>query len=197
MSVPKENIVPPGGFHYVEQGTRIESHSYQALADELLKYRLANKIPVGNPLKDVFDTVCTRWPHFCSDAPHPTLSTGEGTVPLASRVTQWMANLYRSARTTAVADNFVSQGEADRRSAVCRQCPQNVEWRMGCSSCVASTKQIGYTYRAGRRAAGEPSLRACNVLEQENATAVWIKAPPTMTTEQARTIPPFCWRKQA
>jgi len=91
---PKENIVPPGGFHYKDPaGYTVEGHSYQSVADNLMRYRVDNKLPVGNPLKDVFDYVCNNWPHFCT-AHNPVLHGGNGKPSLASRVSMWLSNLY-------------------------------------------------------------------------------------------------------
>jgi hypothetical protein len=190
--VPKENIIPPGGFHYMEGDHRIESHSYQALADAVMKYRLNNKIPVGNPLKDVLDYVCNNHPHFCTR--HQPVNPGSK-PSLASRVATWMAHLYQTSRSLVLEHAFVSQEEADRRTAICASCPLNEDWRQGCGTCRESTKQIGFTFRAGRKAKDEDKLMACSVLAQENATAVWLNVLPSATTEERKQLPDHCWRK--
>jgi hypothetical protein len=106
-----------------------------------------------------------------------------------------MAQLYQSSRSIAIEFAFVEQPEADQRSATCASCPLNEDWRQGCGTCRESTKQIGFTFRAGRKSKGEEKLMACSLIGQENATAVWLKAPPSITPEQREQLPNHCWRK--
>lgn len=192
---PKEHIVPPGGFHYEDkvQRYRVEAHSYQSVAEAVLRYRVENKLPVGNPLKDVLDYVCANWPHFCSEH-NPPINGGNANPSLASRVSVWMSSLYRAART--LGGNFVGPDEAARRAAICAACPQNKEWKTGCGSCLQSAVQLGYTFRAGRSVANEKVLGACDITGQENATAVWVKEVMPMLPEQHASLPAACWRKQ-
>lgn len=196
MSIPKENIVPPGGFHYEDkvQRFRVDGHSYQSVAEALLRYRLENKLPVGNPLKDVLDYVCTNWPHFCS--PHnPPIHGGNASPAISSRISVWLSSLYRAARTLGGSENFVTQAEADRRAAICRSCPHNVEWRHGCTGCLQGISTLGFTFRAGRTAAEEKALKGCDVIGQENATAVWVRALPPASPSEYEALPKHCWRK--
>ena len=194
-SYPKENVVPPGGFHYEdkEHRYRIDGHSYQSVADAVLRYRIENKIPVGDPLKDVLDYVCRNWPHFCS-AHNPPVA-GNASPSLSSRVSVWMAALYRAARTLATTGNFVDDATANRRAATCEKCPFNKDWRTGCGSCLEATAQVGYTFRAGRKVGNEKRLGACEIIGQENATAVWVKGLPPVAPSEHQQLPAFCWRK--
>lgn len=191
---PKENVVPPGGFHFMEGDVRIDGHSYQSVADNLMRYRLDNKLPVGNPLKEVLDAVCARHPHFC-DGNNPPV---KGANPsLAGRIAAWMAQVYRDARGTVVEANFVPEAEAERRASICRDCVYNEDWTgQGCASCLTAAKRLGYTFRAGRQVRNGDDLRGCAILGQENPTAVWLKAPPVPTPQQLEGLPAHCWRKQ-
>lgn len=196
MSIPKENIVPPGGFHFEDKVNRfrVDGHSYQSVAEALLRYRLENKLPVGNPLKDVLDYVCTNWPHFCS-AHNPPILGGNATPSISSRISVWLSALYRTARSSGGSENFVAQAEADRRAAICRSCPHNVEWRHGCTGCLASIATLGFTFRAGRASSEEKHLKGCDIIGQENATAVWVRALPPVSPSEYEQLPKHCWRK--
>lgn len=196
MSYPKEGIIPPGGFHYEsrEHRYRIDGSSYQSVAENVLRYRLENKLPVGNPLKDVIDYVCSNWPHFCSEH-NPPINGGNARPSLASRISVWMSSLYRLARTLGASSNFVGQDEADRRAAICKACPHNVEWREGCGSCLEATRQLGFTFRAGRKSIHEAALKGCSVVGQENATAVWVKGLPPLSPDELKALPTPCWRR--
>jgi len=191
---PKEGIIPPGGFHYEDkvQRFRVEGSSYQSVAEAVLRYRLENKLPVGNPLKDVLDYVCTNWPHFCSDHNAP-LPVGNGQPALSSRVATWISSLYRFVRSTTT--KFVTPEEANRRARICEQCPINKDWKTGCGSCLQAAVQLGYTFRAGRKVDNEKALGACEVIGQENATAVWVDNLLPLAPEEQRRLPEKCWRR--
>lgn len=191
---PKEGIIPPGGFHYEDktQRFRVEGSSYQSVAEAVLRYRLENKLPVGNPLKDVLDYVCTNWPHFCSEH-NPPINGGNANPSLSSRVAVWMSSLYRAART--LASSFVASEEAARRAKICEACPFNKEWKTGCGSCLQATVQLGYTFRAGRQTPNEKVLGACDIIGQENATAVWVKGLIPIAPDEYARLPAQCWRK--
>jgi hypothetical protein len=190
---PKPNIVPPGGFHYEEPGLRIDGPSYQAVAEELLKWRLKSALPVGDPLADVMNYVCSRHPHFCTEPDIPQAIAMPRRPALLARVTQWMASLWRSA--TRSDKRFVTSSKAEERAQLCAKCPHNVEWKSGCSSCVETTTRLGYTFRAGRQVSLEKSLHACDLLGQENSTAVWLEGPAPADPDTHKSLPSFCWRK--
>ena len=178
----------------MEGDVRIDGHSYQSVADNLMRYRLDNRLPVGNPLKDVLDFVCTKHPHFCN-GDQPQL---KGANPsLAGRIAAWMAQVYRDARGVIIEQSFVTEEEANRRADVCRNCPYNEDWLgTGCASCLGAAKKLGYTFRAGRHVVNGDDLKGCSILGQENPTAVWMKAPPVPTPQQLEGLPAHCWRKQ-
>lgn len=197
--IPKEGIIPPGGHHYIErhQGTetKIVGHSYQDVAEQLLKFRIANKIALGQPLDDVRGFVCTNWPHFCTDN-QPMVATRTTSEPsFTVAVMQWMATLWD--RQARVPKNLVGDAEAQRRAAICQGCPLQRDWAdYGCGSCVASVRQKGYVYRAGRETGIK--ITGCAVLKQDNTTAVFAHpdALPEATEAQRASLPHQCWRKR-
>jgi len=194
LKVPKDSLIPPGGYHFVAEGLRIEGNSYQDVAEKLLRYRLENSLPPGNPMAEVLNYICDTWPHFCSDTSPVTPVNTKPATSLTSRVTSWMAALYRTLRGTNIADSYVDQAEADRRALVCINCPFHTEWRRGCSSCIEGTKRVGYTFRGGRQAANESKLMSCSIIGHEAQTAVWVKTPPPLTAEEQASLPSHCWR---
>lgn len=192
MLVPKSNIVPPGGFHFMEGQQRIEGSSYVSVAENLMRYRVDNKLPIGNPIGEVLDFVCSRHPHFCHEAHTPGSTTA---LPLASRVAQWVARLYATLRGQDVEKFFVDQKTADARAAVCSSCPNNVTWAGGCGTCARDTRQISFTFRGGRSAVSESPLLGCSAIGHDNATAVWLKELPLVPPEIYEGLPQTCWRR--
>ena len=49
--------------------------------------------------------------------------------------------------------------------------------------------------RAGRKVDNEKALGACEIIGQENATAVWVKGLFPMTPDEHGRLPAACWRK--
>lgn len=193
MITPKSGIIPPGGHHYEDEHGRIEGTSYEDVAEKLLRFRIANKLPLGMPLAEVIHYTCSRHPHFCHSPQAP--AAGVRRPPLSGRVIEWYSALYRGLRGIKVADNYVDQATADRRAAICLKCPHHVEWRSGCGSCVEGARRIGYTYRAGRKAEYESQLMGCSIIGHDCATAVWVKAAPTLTPETHSQLPDNCWKR--
>lgn len=192
---PIEHIIPPGGFHFMEGDVRIDGSSYPSVAENLLRYRIENKRPLGSPLEEVHNYVCSRWPQFCRQSVPPNQGQQNVSPSLTSRVANWLAQLYRDARYIDISKNFVAPEVAENRADICRKCPRNTEWKGGCGSCGAATIRVGFTYRAGRDVSGAETLLGCDVLGQDNRTAVWLKQLPLMEAEQQHALPAHCWRK--
>ncbi|NBW10607.1 MAG: hypothetical protein EBR82_21540 [Caulobacteraceae bacterium] len=197
--IPKQSVVPPSGHHFIDRSGgnehRIIGSSYQDVAEQILKYRLSNRLAIGNPLQELYEFVCGTWPHFCDTAqPEATYNvTSEPAFTVA--VMNWMANAWSRQANTPNA--LVSDGEAQRRAEVCRGCPKQIDWAdYGCGSCVASIRQKGYVFRAGRET-GIKNVTGCSVLKQDNSTAVFahLDSLPDATPEQMEKLPTGCWRK--
>lgn len=194
MLVPKTNVVPPGGFHFMEGSHRVEGHSYINVAENLMRYRVDNKLPIGNPVGEVLDFVCQHHPHFCHET--NTSAAAAATLPLASRVAQWVAKLYAVLRGQNVDTLFVDQKTADARASACSGCPHNQTWAGGCGTCARDTRRISYTFRGGRTAKSEKELYGCDLIGHDNATAVWLKELPLVAPDVYEKLPDFCWRRQ-
>lgn len=196
---PKQNVVPPNGHHFVDRSSGVEhkivGHSYQDVAEKLLRYRLANKLPVGSPLTEVYEYVCSTWPHFCDATPQEVVyrTTSEPSFTVA--VMLWMSKMWdRQARTPK---SLVPDSEAIRRAVICQACPLQKDWSdYGCGSCVSSIRQKGFVFRAGRET-GIKGVMGCGVLKQDNTTAVFahLEGLPEAAEEQKLRLPNGCWRK--
>jgi hypothetical protein len=196
MATPKSGIIPPGGYHFEDEHGRVEGSSYDDVAEQLLRFRVQNKLPLGMPLAEVVNYTCSRHPHFCH-APQAQVSVSKAAKPaLSGRVIEWYSALYRGLRGTDVSQNYVDAGTANQRAKTCLSCPAHTEWRTGCGSCVSSARRIGHTYRAGRKVEYEDKLLACDIVGHDCATAVWVKAAPSLTPEQNDALPSHCWRKR-
>ena len=194
--VPRSSPVPPGGYHYIERTgsveTRIDGGSFADVAEKLLRLRLGNSRPPGNPLQDVYDFVCSGWPHVCSDPrgePQRPSSGPPATISL--RCAAWTG--YYT--TVNGADPGVEKAEAERRAAICLSCPKNINYHGGCPTCVQSINQQSFVFRRGRTTSADEGLGACDVLGEHLRTSVWASRLGRISGEQQGRVPDNCWRK--
>lgn len=195
--LPKTSIVPPGGFHFVDETgavpVRIEGYDAEDVAVKTLKHRLAAALPAGNPLEEYRSWLCSTWPHFCTDTSPPergsTIVSGEH---ISKRTATWMGQFFRGGFTS----KFVSDGEAARRAAICATCPKNIRYNeTGCGACLESIERLSFVYRANRATPSDLLLYACNETGQHNGCAVWAVTLPALP--EAAQLPTHCWRKAA
>jgi hypothetical protein len=197
--VPKSSVIPPGGYHFItatpEGGTlKIESHSVESVQELLLKYRLNNNLPVGNPQQEVIDYICGTWPHFCTETTEaflvPAMSITRE-AHLSRRVSDWTARLWALG-----SDNAVAQPEADRRAAICSSCPQNKDYRPGaCAPCVESLDRLSFIWLRNRSTPFDQSLGGCRACGANLKTAVQASRLPPLSDADKNSLDPSCWRK--
>lgn len=188
---PKSSVVPPGGFHFVDKTEtgeyRVEGSSYEEVANNLLKLRLANGVNPGNPLEEVYHYVCSSWPHFCQSQQQPAAvrSSGPG---LSARAQAWIAAAAQQSTRSSP-----SESEIQRRAAICAGCPQNRDVSGGCGSCIANIRRLAFILTKGRNDLNH--LGACDILSQWNPVAVGRSSFPPSSEEQISRLPNYCWRR--
>lgn len=190
-------VYPPDGFYFLQDGTiRIQGASMPKLAIAVRDYRISHGLPVGNPLLEVNDFTCARYPSGCRDLnpkydmPDPKKQV---TVPGSIGITtnKWLTDLYR-ALSSASGSLRVGQAEADRRAAICAGCPKQLFWGTGCGGCDAASKRLAFNIRNGKEAAGGDKLMACGVLREDTRTSVWIDG---LKPAENGNLPATCWRR--
>lgn len=172
---------------------RLDGQSYVEVAERLLKYRVANGLPLGKPLDEIHAYVCTKWPHFCNSNPRIEAPTSSEPT-FAVKVMQWLQILWR--QQALIPTQHVSEAEANRRASVCAGCPRQQSWAdYGCGSCVDSIRRQSLVFRAGKETYAKPT--GCSILGQENQAACWgaLSVLPDSTPEQRQLLPTRCWRK--
>jgi hypothetical protein len=195
--IPKTSVIPPGGHHFYQplNGVkhRIDGASYTEVAENLLRFRIANKIDVGRPMDELNEYVCGTWPHFCSGAaPQVFPRTSEPAFTIG--VLEWTKRLWE--RQSLNPQPLESEVTANRRAEICSKCPHQKEWAdYGCGSCVASVRQQSFVFRAGRTT--NRKVSGCSILKQENAAACFasLSVLPDATVAQREALPNHCWRK--
>ena len=199
MLTPTLSIVPPGGFHFVDTTgpveVRTDGYSYDDVAQKVLKNRLANGRPPGNPSQEVVDYVCGNWPQFCSESrviSDPDVGSTTGQYQgLASRCATWIAAFFQTYRADPGVPLSVSQQRAD----TCCACPRNQEFRGGCGSCVENINRLFFVWRRDRALPRESELGGCTVIGQHNGCAALAARLPDLSPEIQAALPSDCWRK--
>jgi hypothetical protein len=184
----------PGGWHYAQADYRIplkgELPSAKAVLDALLKHRLENNLPVGNPEGDLEAYVCEKFPTWCrrgDTVVPPPIHPIRRNVDL---VIGWANQLYvHVGRLT-----LVPQKEAEARAAICVRCPMQMRWANECPPCVTSAQRLLTILRQGKDTPQGPSgtLNGCACHGWDNRTAVHLDAvhlPPQANP----TAPAECW----
>lgn len=192
-------VYPPDG-HYFKQGdVKIKAASASKLVQAVRDYRIAHHIPVGNPIQEINDFTCARYPVGCSDVPdsYPMPDPVKhakmpGSVAFGTQ--KWLTDLYRALINVPSQEARVSNEEAGRRAAICASCPYQAFWGTGCGGCDAGSKRLAFSIRQGRDAPGGEKLQACGLLREDTRTSVFIKG---LKPSDKTSLPANCWRKTA
>jgi hypothetical protein len=198
MLTPNTSVVPPGGFHYIEKHdgieVKIESSSTDAVIEALLRYRVNNNIPPGNPQADVYNFICGQWPHFCSNNNPYNKTVGRTPSPdepLSRRAVVWITRLWNMG-----AGNQVTKEEAERRAKVCESCPNNSDYRAGgCGSCIEGIDRLAFNWLRQRSTPQDKQLNACKATGAILRCAVQAGQQPDLTEEEKAKLTPQCWQK--
>jgi hypothetical protein len=79
---------------------------------------------------------------------------------------------------------------AEVRAKTCLACPNNVNWRAGCSACINALDRMCANVRQARDTASTPVVGGCAKLRHDNRTAVFIDRDEFTT---ASDLPAKCW----
>ena len=163
-----KDVIPHGGFYFVEDGIVLKKGSFAELEKLVIEHRQANAKPIGNPSEDIQDQICSRWPAGCR--------TRKTLMSMAIKFGMVLERMMMKR------EGLVDQAEADRRSAICTTCPQNIpaqEARAGgCKKCERAADAIINRFRKvllqNRAAQHASSLKSCGICGCDNQLQVWI-----------------------
>jgi hypothetical protein len=213
------SIVPPGGWHFHEEGRAendpIRGDTHDDLVARLRNDRAQNHRPIGDPEAEVDSYICGKWPHVCGARPlsgpppkqgdddeAPKQEYGRPVVKkLSERVGSWLATRY--ARINSL--DCVAAPEAERRAGICSRCSANVvDWRSrtirdcpGCAVQIENLDALAYKIRKGKDVMQAKRLGACNQFGHDNNTAVWMGENGLKHAKHWQAgCPSPCWLKE-
>lgn len=193
--------VPHGGWVFHQGDIRIVGFTGADLQSRVLAHRANNKLDrttSGEVEEDVWSQICGRDPDWCVEPDGPSFKD-------------------RIESFAHTAKMFFDQGmipvdqeEANRRAAICINCPKNVSptAEPPCAGCqkTASSMLTGLAYKVvdgiralvipGKSTPHDAKLRACQVCGCDNKLSVWIpKEAFVYPPEVQAAFPDFCWKK--
>ncbi len=186
------SVVPTGeGWPYIENGRKILGGTFDELVKNLTNDRIANQVNLGNPEQDIEAQLCERFPANCFASGPELPSPPSKARTFRERVTAWAANRY----SKAGAITLVEQDEADRRAAICQECPANQNWKTHCQPCIESTERTLLLIRQNRK----PSLAVlgCAIAGHDNTAACVLPEDALRHRNKYLTeLTPQCWMRE-
>jgi hypothetical protein len=189
MAIPNFSIIPPNGWHYIDGDVKLEGYSYLNLVKVVENYRAENNLPAGDVKGDIATYLCGNWPHNChgtESVVHVSVTPQTATTELLNDIQTWAKNLLHSNKPL----HFVTEELAEARAKTCLNCPQNVNWRAGCGSCIVSTDRISASVRQGRDTSSSAVLGGCMMMRHDNRSAIFFDKD---TFEKPNNLPQNCW----
>jgi hypothetical protein len=189
-------VVPAGGgFTYDVAGQHAEGQDRDSLVQSLIDYRVANRLAIGNPERDVDQHLIER----SGGAYHPPMSAGsiperkDAPKTLLDRVKSWLINR----KYGKVPIKYVLRNEAERRARICLACPKNIQWRSSCAPCVRAVEYDAVIVGANRMTSAHDNLLACAVSGHDNGVAVWLDQTSLKHRKPfLPKLPKRCWLRQ-
>ena len=179
-------MIPPSGWHYVESDVRLDAHSFPNLISVVENYRAENHLPIGDVEGDVTSYICSNYPHFCHGVDMVSITSVNPSGDLLNDIQTWAKNLQNATKPIM----FVTDELAEERAKTCRGCPNNSNWRGGCSSCIASTDRLSASVRQGRDTESSAVLGGCSIMRHDNRTAIFLDREEL---QKASNLPDNCW----
>lgn len=202
----KPHEAPHGDWTYVDPDSHISKTlpSYHNLKEWAVAHRKANNYPIGTNWIDQFDAnICkhSKMPN-CKDM-HPDAVDFATTLHLQDivRGTFTISQILVRKALHALgfaANPLVDQAEADRRAAICINCPNNVAFAKPCAGICQELAVVVNSIKGARRTKYDDSLKACRVCKCFNAAQVWVNYDllrKTVTKQQDAYWPDFCWKR--
>lgn len=192
MKLRSLDVGPPGNWRYrqEETGHWMTGITFGSLIKKVAQHRQNNKLPMGDVAKEIEEQICERM-----EAADQLANCDSGTRYASSVGWQQVEAFLKTAGAyVASGGALVSQSEAERRAAICAQCPLNVGMH-GCSICRA-TIEVFRSSILKRSTEKDKDLRACGVCGCENKAQVHLPLATLRagTGELDYSPNPQCWK---
>ena len=181
-------MIPPGGWHYDDQGVRIDASTYEELVSKVEDFRAQNNLPVVDVGTDVSNQLCSRHPHFCHNVDSVSIEVVQHSQSsaLMNDIGVWANTLLRANKAIRLVGNEL----AEERAKLCKNCPKNINWKFGCGSCIVANERTCASVRQARDTKTSTQLGGCLLQRHDNRTAVFLEKEHIL---QSTNLPSHCW----
>jgi hypothetical protein len=189
------NTVPHGGWRYIqpETGARFSGESLREIVPQIAAHRAYKGLPAGDVSLDVQRQLCVSLGDgVCSAEP------GEDYRPVKDLTASMTTSMAVSFGRFLVAHfagggELVPKEEAERRAAICRNCPLNKPSKL--CSCHAAYKVIEFMVPNDRKPAGISVCMACGCSLQAKVN---VPLPVVHAAlPEGLVLPSWCWQRPA
>lgn len=198
MHVEYPTRIPHGGMYHIQDPMTkiwVRGTDYGMFVANLRKTRLANGFPIGQGFEDeVEQLVCRNYSAECINL--------DPAFPRKRSLT--LADIIRGTgvmlRQLATGNKLVEPKEAERRAAICAECPFNLPFAKPCTGMCPELSSIVNWITRHQGTTQDSRLHACNVCGCELQAAVWVPLENQcagLSDEQKaqfRNVPTNCWK---
>jgi hypothetical protein len=164
---------------------KFQATTLKGICSHIRTYREQNDL---EPLEYLEDVVV----HYNCMLPTNTGVCEPSAEPLKRNVIQYIKGGV-SLLKNLLYHRMVSQEEADKRAAICKNCPHNVfpdrnkfiEW----------SDSIAEAATGGKKTADHDALGNCNICSCCLKAKVWSPPPFELSKKEDNKLPSFCWQK--
>lgn len=196
MRLKDRKFGPPGGWRYEEPktGKVFKEIVKVKLIDAVTKHRMQSGIPVGDVEADIETWICKQMrPGICvEDDARPQKAPARFTAQNVISFAKSIAHVIKNG-------GVVSQGEANRRGAICLGCPRNTNIG-GCIPCSGVTTAV-YSILGAKSTPYDNQLNECGTCGCALKAKIWIPKPDLEAQQQIQhamdKYPEFCWMRQS
>lgn len=189
-----QGMVPPNGPHFpVDNDVVLKAPTFELLYAQIVSYRVNRGIDPGDPVRDVNNYFCTKWPHVCledsTDGPRPE----DAKSSMGKRVATWTALMARNQPQGGY--SLADDGVAASRATTCSTCRYNRKWDTNCAPCWASINQVLGQIRRLRNVRMDMPVWGCEVDGSDNRTSAFLPEGSIKgNMVEATRYPPACWK---
>jgi len=187
------NLWPPAGWQFTHSGIHFSAPDRAQLVAQVARHYALHSI-AGDASADIEAQLCADNEQLCRESDTPVRGSAQAhnvDETLTQRRLAWLDSTYQLVLGERKSPGvFVNQDEADRRSRICKECPQNVADPSGCTACVASSGAMRTQIVNASKLRGIRS-GPCHL----SGVDLPVAARVSVNTSDSFPLPAHCWRK--
>lgn len=168
-----------------DTGFKYSAHTMKQLLQSIINYRSQNQLSALEELEMVVENYLCLLPQHVGSCER-VRQLKRGLFPTLEGGIAVLKNLFFGE------ENMVDQDTADKRSAICKRCPQNQFPDKG--NFLVWADDIAVASTGGKKSAHHKELGNCMACSCPMRAKVWAKGPFPITEEQKINMPPYCWQ---